>query len=267
MILNISHNTVYSYSEPIIQGIQVLRLSPSNQLRQRVISWDVKVKFGVKHKFVDCFGNISYFLNITKHLQQIEIIVKGSIETFPAMPNNELGPLPKEYYLRSTPLSSINDNMKRFVQNIMSNSLECSLFDKLVLLSQSILAEVAYLTGSTNVYTTASEAFEQKRGVCQDHTHIFLACCRYLKIPARYVSGYLYTDDTTHVATHAWAEAWIDEAWYSFDVSNQCSAGENYVELAYGLDYLDAAPARGVRVGGGMEQLAVLSLVQNISQQ
>ena len=80
-----------------------------------------------------------------------------------------------------------------------------------------------------------------------------------LGMPARYVIGYLHTSD----ASHAWAEVWLNNAWRSFDISNQRQAGERHVELAYGLDYLDASPIRGSRVGGGEEQLSVISLVSD----
>jgi transglutaminase-like putative cysteine protease len=89
-------------------------------------------------------------------------------------------------------------------------------------------------------------------GVCQDHTHAFLACARSLGIPARYVSGYLCTEDASHLASHAWAEAWLDDAWYSFDVTNELARPERHLKLAVGLDYLDACPVRGMRRGSGL---------------
>ena len=92
-------------------------------------------------------------------------------------------------------------------------------------------------------------------GVCQDHTHAFLACARSLGIPARYVSGYLCTEDASHLASHAWAEAWLDDGWYSFDVTNRLARPERHLKLAVGLDYLDACPVRGMRRGGGGEQM------------
>ncbi|MGB8975683.1 MAG: transglutaminase family protein, partial [Pseudomonas capeferrum] len=67
--------------------------------------------------------------------------------------------------------------------------------------------------------------------------------------------GYLCTEDETHLASHAWAEAWIDEAWYSFDVTNRLTRPERHLKLAVGLDYLDACPVRGVRRGGGVESM------------
>jgi transglutaminase-like putative cysteine protease len=118
----------------------------------------------------------------------------------------------------------------------------------------------------TKVDTSAAEAFEAKAGVCQDHTHAFLACARSLHVPARYVSGYLFSESSEHLACHAWAEAWIDDAWYSFDVTNGLSKPERHLKLAVGLDYLDACPVRGMRRGGGFEQMHAKAVVAPMIQ-
>lgn len=104
---------------------------------------------------------------------------------------------------------------------------------------------VTYETGSTDVNSTASEALERGRGVCQDQAHLFIACCRVLDIPARYVSGYLYaqTDQKGSLASHAWAEAYVDElGWVSFDPVNSKSATDAYVRLSVAFDYAGASP-------------------------
>ena len=69
------------------------------------------------------------------------------------------------------------------------------------------------------------------------------------------MSGYLCTEDEQHLASHAWAEAWVDDAWYSFDITNRLTRPERHLKLAVGLDYLDACPVRGVRRGGGAEAM------------
>ena len=99
--------------------------------------------------------------------------------------------------------------------------------------------------------------------MCQDHAHVFIACCRYLGIPARYVSGYIHEPrfPESQVAGHAWAEAWVVDRWRSFDVTNGGPAGEHHVRVAVGPDYLDACPVRGVRSGGGQERDAAAALV------
>jgi transglutaminase-like putative cysteine protease len=82
-------------------------------------------------------------------------------------------------------------------------------------------------------------------------------------VPARYVSGYLYSEGA-QVASHAWAEAWAVDRWRSYDIANSRSAGEQHIKLAIGADYLDACPIRGTRIGGGGEtMLAVASVAQS----
>jgi transglutaminase-like putative cysteine protease len=119
------------------------------------------------------------------------------------------------------------------------------------------LQRVQYIKGSTKVTTTAVEAFEKGQGVCQDHAHIFIACCRSIGLPARYVSGYLFTKDGSLLQTHAWADVYLTNGgWQSFDVSNGILAGETHVRLAIGLDYRSASPVGGMRAGGGVEGMA-----------
>jgi transglutaminase-like putative cysteine protease len=118
---------------------------------------------------------------------------------------------------------------------------------------------VEYQPGVTDVSHSAIEALDLGVGVCQDQAHVFVACCRAAGIPARYVSGYVYTGTTGEVASHAWADAWLGErdGWLSLDVSHGEATGAAHCRLAVGRDYLDAAPVRGVRRGGGREELSV----------
>jgi transglutaminase-like putative cysteine protease len=125
---------------------------------------------------------------------------------------------------------------------------------------------MTYVPGSTEVDGNAAQAFAKGSGVCQDHAHAFLACARSLGIPARYVSGYLCTDDSAHLSSHAWAEAWHDGAWYSYDVTNRLIRPERHLRLAIGLDYLDACPVRGMRRGGGVEHMEAKVLVEPLQQ-
>ncbi|MCC2625586.1 MAG: transglutaminase [Burkholderiales bacterium] len=267
MILNVHHSTKYSYLEPVHKSIQIIRLTPFNNHRQKVITWALNIP-GHANKNIDWFGNITHCVNIPSMSTEIEIIATGKVDVSHAMPNPELGTLPALYYLRETPLTELNPDMKILALSVASNKdkglMAGSLQEILLALSELsalILKYVAYSSGVTNSKTSAIDAFKLGKGVCQDHAHIFLACSRFLGVPSRYVSGYLHTDDTSHLASHAWAEAWINNAWHSFDISNQCSADEKHIELAYGLDYLDASPIRGSRIGGGEERLFVLSLV------
>jgi transglutaminase-like putative cysteine protease len=84
-------------------------------------------------------------------------------------------------------------------------------------------------------------------GSYQDHAHIFIACCRSLGIPGRYISGYLFTPEQDKMESHAWADAWLEgSGWHSFDISNQQRANGIHVRLASGLDDNDACPFKGM---------------------
>ena len=126
-------------------------------------------------------------------------------------------------------------------------------------LSSAIREAVAYEVGGSETEWTAEEALKAGKGVCQDHSHVFIACAREMDIPARYVSGYLKMDDRDEQdATHAWAEAHVpDLGWVGFDVSNAISPDMRYVRVATGLDYDEVAPVSGTRFGGAGEKLSV----------
>jgi transglutaminase-like putative cysteine protease len=120
---------------------------------------------------------------------------------------------------------------------------------------------VSYQTGATEVSSTAADALLLGNGVCQDHAHLFLACCHTRQLPARYVSGYIDPGDTSHAQTHAWVDVWVEEVdfsgWISIDVTHSRLQDDAYCRLAVGRDYESAAPVRGTRRGGRDETLAV----------
>jgi transglutaminase-like putative cysteine protease len=132
---------------------------------------------------------------------------------------------------------------------------------ELLRLATHIAGAVAYRSGATTVATTAADAVALGAGVCQDHAHIFLACCHAHGIPARYVSGYIDPESTGHAASHAWVDAWAEDddytGWVSIDVTHERPMTEAYCRLAIGRDYESAAPVRGMRRGGGVETMRV----------
>jgi transglutaminase-like putative cysteine protease len=137
-------------------------------------------------------------------------------------------------------------------------------------LLSALHSAIVFDTDPTHAGTTAAEAFALKRGVCQDITHIFIACSRTLGIPARYVSGYFRRNDgvVNQDAGHAWAESFIkDLGWVAFDPTNGISATDAHVRVATALDYLGAAPVRGTQFGGTNETLSVAIIVDQARQQ
>lgn len=253
MLLKIEHHTHYSYSEFVNYTIQHLRLTPSNEFGQHVRRWEIKVN-GELHQFQDAFKNISHRLIINEPHKEIDIAAIGEVETG-LNKKNDYEYLPLPILLRDTKLTKASSKISLFAHKFKASSdKQNNALDKMM---HEILNQVEYIRGATAVTTTASEAFKLKKGVCQDHAHIFIACCHELNLPARYVSGYMFTEDGHLMQSHAWAEVWLEkDGWQSFDVSNGCRVNDLYVRLAVGLDYKSASPIAGVRLGGGAEGMA-----------
>lgn len=246
MRLHIDHQTQYVYSEMVAYTIQQLRLTPKNGFNQQVRQWDIKVN-GQLYAFEDAFGNATHSLVIDKPHQELYIAVTGEVETGVAS-YSQFDALPIAIYLRDTPLTLADKAITDFAQAFQHKPVEDMMF--------ALRDHMHYLKGATQVDTSAAEAFGLGKGVCQDHAHVFIACCRSVGLPARYVSGYLFTEDGSLMQTHAWVDVWVHDVWKSLDVSNQCLVGEMYVRLATGLDYRGASPVTGMRVGGGVEGMS-----------
>jgi transglutaminase-like putative cysteine protease len=260
MRISIDHVTRYFYDHPVRYSTQYLRLVPPTTLRQRVIEWQLETP-GTPLELKDGYGNILHVLTIDRPMSEIVIRSRGIVETSSAMDEEidetRLSPL---LFLRSTLLTRAEGALGEFAEKVRRRATSLS---GLTDLSRALLEKLPFQSGVTGVHSTAVEAFDAGNGVCQDHAHVFIACCRQLGVPARYVSGYLLTDGDAEdvVASHAWAEAWVVDRWRSFDVTNSRPAGEHHIRLATGADYLDASPVRGIRRGGGEERMVANAVV------
>jgi transglutaminase-like putative cysteine protease len=260
MRISIEHITRYVYEEPMRSSTQYLRLVPPSNARQRVLEWTLDAPT-TPVEFVDGYGNITHLLTIMRPMSEIVIRSAGVVETSNTRdePRDEskLSPL---VFLRPTMLTEAAGALVDFAEIYRHRAGTVSGLREL---SEAVHARLPFQPGMTESHSTAAQAFEMGCGVCQDHAHVFIACCRGVGVPARYVSGYLYLpgEGDSPVASHAWAEAWIVDRWRSFDITNQVSAGERHIRLAVGADYLDVAPVRGIRHGGGDEQLIAGAVV------
>lgn len=253
MILTINHETVYRYDRAASHSTQYLRLTPPDGEGQRVLEWHLDLPTPA-FTTTDSHGNVLHVLTLDMPHDEIRIRAVGIVETDDGerMSFSTADPRP---YLRATPLTAMSPEMARFADDFRREEPTLEAVDQL---AHAVHAWLVFEPGATQPSTTAAEAFALARGVCQDHAHVFIACCRYLGIPARYVSGYVHSSghrSDDHQASHAWAEAWVGDRWWSFDVVNRCRAYAAHLKLAVGMDYLEACPVRGVRRGGGEERM------------
>jgi|SRR5450432_2328118 len=256
MRVTIVHETVYRYESPAHYSVQYLRLSPPTTGRQKVISWKIDAPAPVRH-WVDTFGNDSHLLVVDKPHTEIRVRARGDVEVHETPVIEEAGPQSLDVYLRGTPLTASDANLTTFANDFRS-IVEKDRREGLIKMMGSLRERIEYKGGVTHAATAATDAFARGAGVCQDHAHVFLASCRTLGVPARYVSGYLAADRNAQLASHAWVEAWVpDEGWQGYDIANNTKPGVRHVRVAVGLDYLDACPVRGYRRGGQGESLEV----------
>jgi transglutaminase-like putative cysteine protease len=266
MQLQIHHRTAYRYDETVKYSAQALRLTPRREGRQHTLAWTIHAP-GRRTEQVDAHGNLTHLLTLEEPHRQIEIVVSGSVEVMNAtemLPQE--GPLSPLAYLAPTPLTVADEALGALSRRCLSG--DGTMRDRLYALARCVVENVRYVPGVTSVEDAASAALARGEGVCQDQAHVFIACCRAAGIPARYVSGYLFSGDQGDSASHAWVDAWIDDAraWLGIDVTHVAPAG-HHCRLAVGRDYLDAAPVRGVRRGGGREKMEVnVSVAQALHQ-
>ncbi|HYM47729.1 MAG TPA: transglutaminase family protein [Burkholderiaceae bacterium] len=267
MRFTIQHETAYHYTAPVLYSIQQLRLTPRLDPNQRVLSWQINAP-GRLQRCVDAYGNVTHTMVLSTLHEDVRIAVSGTLEietlrdglvpSAPDTPGAALSPL---VFTVPTPLTAADDSVRAFAKRHLGAERRSADF---LGLANAISDAVQYQSGYTEVTTTAVRALELGRGVCQDHAHLFLSCCRAVGVPARYVSGYVHVGDTPEAASHAWADVWVEhQGWVSVDITHRQLASENHCRLAIGRDYLSAAPVRGVRTGGGEESLEVRVAVRS----
>lgn len=257
MRIRIDYTTAYDYSEPAGGVVRMLRVQPRSGWDQNVSRWRIDVDAdGALRPGTDVFGNWTHLFTAEAPVTRLTLTVTGEVETSDAFGSVRgfAEPLGPGLFLRSTDLSKPDAAIAAFARD----RGEGDVLDRLHALNLAIGEHMAFDADATG--TDAATAFAKAAGVAQDYTHIFCAAARLLGVPARYVSGHFVRDDesTQQSAGHAWAEALVpDLGWVGFDPTNGVSTTPAHVRVAVGLDYLDAAPIRGARRGGGTETMHV----------
>lgn len=247
MRIQITHRTCYNYEPPADRVALRLRLYPSNFDGQTPVSWEVNInEEAIDPLFTDGFGDQIGLWHIRTPSDQVEITATGVVETIDksGVVTGLARRPPTGVFLRSTALTEPSDALKDLTSPITSENE----LDRMHALSETIESAIEYRKGTTTSETAAADVLEEKKGVCQDFAHVFIAAARQLGTPARYVSGYLLTadDEDELFETHAWAEAFVKGlGWVGFDPSNGMCPTDRYVRLSCGLDADFAAPIRG----------------------
>ncbi len=259
MRIRVDYTTIYDYAALASDVVQLLRVEPGGHDSQFIVNWRLDTDVdGHLRRGHDSFGNVIHMFYADAPIRRLALNVAGevdTVETHGVLTGTD-EPLNAGVFLRTTPLSEADPAIAAFARSCN----KANRLDTCHELTTRLYDSMAFDADVTHSHTDAIHAFGLGAGVCQDYSHIFLAAARHLQIPARYVSGHLVRADglVTQPAGHAWVEALIPElGWVGFDPTNGLAASEAYLRVAVGLDYLDAAPVRGARRGGGTESLLV----------
>ena len=278
MLLEIRHVTQYLYDQPVRESVMEVWMQPQKAARQRLVSFELEIDPTAQvFSYADVFGNAVYHFDVPQPHEQLTIQARSAVETQAPAPLPDALDQGEWDRLRSDFVRGENFDFLRpygFAQEtpaLLAFAQEHDLAglrgrDPLTAvrgLSQVIYDAFSYEAGVTHAESPIDDALKARSGVCQDFAHIMLAICRGWGIPARYVSGYLFTDRKSGDrsdpdATHAWVEVFLPSLrWVGLDPTNNIEAGERHVAVAVGRDYSDVPPTRGVYKGEAESQLAV----------
>ena len=278
MLLEVRHVTQYHYAETVRESVMEVWMQPQKGIRQRLVSFELELDPAAQlFSYADPFGNAVYHFDVPQPHDRLNIVARSAVETQapPPLPDaldqGEWDRLRSDFvrgenfdFLTHHGFAIETPALRVYVaQHELDELRRRDPLTAVRRLSETIYASFAYEAGVTHADSPIDQALEAGRGVCQDFAHIMIAICRSWGIPARYVSGYLFTDRqagdrSDPDATHAWVEVFLPSTrWIGLDPTNNVEAGERHIAAAVGRDYNDVPPSRGVYKGEAESQLAV----------
>ncbi len=261
MHLTVEHTTTYSFESPRARVVQSHRMTPAASLCQQVARWEVTcdgAHFGAD--FTDGAGDHITTMTLAGPVTQLAIHVSGAVRTTDTagVLRGHKEVVAPDVYLRKTRTTAPGVGLAKLADRLAEQDPRT--LEAAHEMTNLVADTVVYTPGATDAQITAAEVVDLGHGVCQDQTQVLIAIARMLGVPARYVTGYLFSDaqGNAHEASHAWAELYVpDLGWVGFDATNRCCPDERYIRLGSGMDALDAAPIRGISLGGGAEMLDI----------
>ena len=281
----VQHETVYTYSGDVVHSHQLLHLAPRESDRQTCLAHQVRIDPTPAHCSMDtdAFGNPVTRLQFERAHQRLEVVSEMSVQVRPRTKSSERSEAweraRNKLSYGARPPGAVRLDAQRFrcesphvriKQAFTDYAADCfpaghPLLDCVDALMRKLHEEITYAPGETSVTTSLLEVLEKRHGVCQDFAHLMIACLRSRGLAARYVSGYLRTvpvDGSKALvgadASHAWVSVYCPTAgWVEFDPTNGVRADTEHITLAWGRDFGDVSPLRGVIVGGGNHELTV----------
>ena len=278
MIYSVRHVTTFRYEPAVRESVMEIRMQPRSEGSQRCLSFHLDVSPGANVlQYRDFSGNIVHHFDVPGQHSEVRVVAESTVEVQETSVPRAAdagdwadldAQLSTDDYWEMLLPSQFAQPTDRLLE--LSRELNWERrgnpLDLLIRLNEAIYNRFAYVPNSTKVDSPIDDALGTRQGVCQDFTHIMIALVRQLRIPCRYVSGYLFhntegsekKDRSSDGATHAWVEALVPRlGWIGFDPTNNLLGCERHIKVAIGRDYADVPPTRGVYKGEAQSELGV----------
>jgi len=281
MYYTVVHSTTYDYENPVLHGHHLAHLKPRATPNQYVAHYELSVspEPSSSHMLVDYFGNNIHHFEVLSPHDRLEVVSKTELEVVVPLSHAEVAPITWDQfaeqvrveaslvgvqeYCFDSPLVRAHSSLREYASTTFTPGRD--LKAAVIEFNARIHAEFKYEPASTDISTPLATVLREKRGVCQDFAHVAVGCLRSLGLPARYVSGYLETQPPPGKerlvgadASHAWAATYLPGyGWLDFDPTNNVLPTERHVTVAWGRDFSDVSPLKGVVLAGGAHRVTV----------
>jgi len=282
MKYKLRHQTLYTYVNEVHNYQSILCLQPQNSAKQicKNFKLEIEPKPSKIYSRKDYFGNIQHYFSLHQPHKSLKVTVSSEVEVLENVTQLSLNSITcGEARLKFTTDRALKIEVLQYQlpsqfitwdEEIIAFAESClipntPLFEAVLNLIKKIYTEFQFKSGSTNVNTPLKTVLKERKGVCQDFSHLAIASLRSVGIPARYVSGYIETLPPVGKpklegsdASHAWISVYIPEmGWCEFDPTNNMIPQQRHIVTAYGRDFADVSPLRGIIFSSGDHKVKV----------
>jgi transglutaminase-like putative cysteine protease len=281
MKYKLKHKTKYTYVNSVNNYQAMLCLQPKNTDAQKCENFKLEIepKPSKICSRIDYFGNIQHYFSIHEPHNTLDVVVSSEIQILEANPktisnislSNTVAMIERDSILKSELLIfQLPSTFINWDNEIVEFAKKCVLSKKTLYegvwnLIKVIYTEFQFKSGATSINTPIKTVLKERKGVCQDFSHLAIACLRSLGVPAKYVSGYIETLPPPGKeklegsdASHAWISVYIPEmGWCEFDPTNNMVPSFQHIVTAYGRDFSDISPLRGIIFSSGSHKVKV----------
>jgi len=283
MKLHVLHRTRFKYATPVHESFNEARLQPVSTGPQACHSFVLKVLPAARLRhYLDFHLNCVHLFEVNQPHTELSVEANSVVTTgdlpvlaATATPSPlsrvlECARMERCYdFLQSSTYVEVNVDLWRLALDATEGQTDA--WQAAQSIMRYIHREFRYQSSVTHAHTHMREVLTSRAGVCQDFAHVMIGLCRALKIPARYVSGYLYNGPADQLkgaqASHAWVEVYVlGHGWCGLDPTNSCLVQGNHVKVANGRDFADVSPVKGTYRGTAKRELSVEVLVSRLEE-